>query len=86
MNFIDEKHDVRGFYDLVYNGFEPIFKLAAVLRARDQRTHIKRDDAFVLQAKRNLFFGDQLRKALDDRGFSHARLAEQDRVVFRLAD
>ena len=76
MNFIDKKHDVRGFYDFVDDGFEPIFKLAAVLRARDQRTHIKRYDAFVLQAERYLFFGDQLCKTFDDRGFSNARLAE----------
>ena len=38
--------------DLVEHGLEPIFELAAVLRAGDERAHVERDDLLVLQALR----------------------------------
>ena len=60
---------------------QPLFKLAAEFGARDQRAHIERDDAPVLQPFGNVAAHDALGQALHDGGLAHARLADQHRIV-----
>ena len=47
----------------------------------DQRAHVERQDALVLQPLGHLAVDDALREALDDRGLADAGLADQHRVV-----
>ena len=70
-----------GFLHLLQHGLEPLLELAAVLGAGDQRAHVERDDALVLQPLGHVAAHDALRQALDDGGLADARLADQHRVV-----
>ncbi len=67
------------------HGLEPLLELAAVLRARDQRAHVEREDVLVLQPLGHVAAHDALRQSLDDRRLADARLADQHRVVLGLA-
>ena len=60
---------------------EPLLELAAELGAGDQRAHVEREDALVLEALGHLAVDDALGQALDDGGLADARLADQHRVV-----
>ena len=67
--------------DLAKHRLQAILELAAVLRARDHRAEIERDDVLVAQAARHVASDDALGEALDDGGLAGARLADQNRVV-----
>ena len=71
--------------DVFENGFQALFELAAILRARDQRAHVERDDPLVLEAFGDVAADDPLRQALDDRSLPDARVADQHRIVFGAA-
>src|SRR5262249_12481792 len=64
---------------------ESLLEFAAELRARDERTQIEGDQAFVLQAFGDVAVHDALREALDDGGLADSGLADQDRIVLRAA-
>ena len=82
MQLVDEQDDLPfGVLDLLQHGLEPLFELAAVLGAGDQRAHIERDHALVLQAFGHVAAHDALGQALDDRGLADAGLADEHRVV-----
>ena len=65
------------------HGLEPLFEFAAVLGSGDQRAHVERHDALVLEAFGNVAAHDALGQALDDRGLADAGLADEHRVVLR---
>ena len=67
--------------DLLQNGFQPFLEFAAVLGAGQQRRHIERKHAFVLERFRHFAVDDTLRQSFDDRGLAHARLADQNRII-----
>src|SRR3989454_10239369 len=69
--------------DLFEDRLEPLFELAAVFGARDERADVERNQMLVLQGVGHVAVDDALRQALDDGGFSDAGLADQDRVVLR---
>ena len=53
VQLVDKQNDLAlRVLDFLEHGFEPLFEFAAVLGAGDQRAHIERDDALVLQALR----------------------------------
>ena len=56
-----------------------------ILGAGDQRAHVERDDALVLEPFRHVAADDALRQAFDDGGLADARLADQHRVVLGAA-
>ena len=66
---------------LLEHGLEPLLELAAVLRARDQRTHVEREHGLVLQAFGHVTAHDALRETLRDRGLADAGLTDQDGIV-----
>ena len=72
------------FYLLQYR-FQPLFKLAAVLRARYQRAHIKRKYLAVFQIFGHIALYYTLCQTLYYGGLADARLAYQNRVVLGLA-
>ena len=71
--------------DLVEDGFQAIFELAAIFGARDERTHVERDDLLVLQALGHILVDDATRQPLDNSRLADARLADQHRIVLRAA-
>ena len=82
VQFIDEEDDAAfGLADFLQHGLQPFLKLAAVLGARDERAHIQRKDALILQAFGHIALHNALRQAFGDGRLADARLADQDRVV-----
>ena len=70
-----------GLLDLVDHGLEPLLELAAVLGAGDERPHVQGHQPLVFQVLRHVALDDPPGQALDDGGLSHARLADEHRVV-----
>ncbi len=84
MKLVDkEDHLPTRVAHLLDHRLEPIFKLAAKLRSRDQRPHVERADPLVFQALRYVTRHNPLRQPFGDGGLADARLSDQHRVVFR---
>ncbi|MNF70775.1 hypothetical protein D3C84_526990 [compost metagenome] len=82
VQFVDEQDDPAFLLgQLVEHGLQALLELAAELGAGDQRAHVQRQQALVLEAVGHLAVDDALGQALDDGGLAHARLADQHRVV-----
>ena len=82
VHLVDEQDDVaRGLADLVEHALQPLLELAAIFRAGDQRAHVEREQALVLDAVGHVAVGDAQREALGDRGLADAGLADQHRIV-----
>ena len=71
--------------DLLEDRFQPLLELAAVLRAGDQRAHVERDDALVLQPFGHVAADDAAGQPFDDGGLADARLADEHRIVLGAA-
>ncbi len=86
VQLVDEEDDLPlGGGDVFEHGFEALFEFAAVLRAGDERAHVERNDALVLQAFRDVAAHDALCQAFDDRRLAHAGIADEHRIVLRAA-
>ena len=84
VDLVDEGDDLAlGVGDLLQHRLEPLLELAAVLRARDHRADVERDDALVAQPLGNVALDDAAREPFDDRGLADAGLADEHRVVLR---
>ncbi len=65
VQLVDEQDDLAfRSRDVFEHRLEPLFELAAILRAGDQRAHVERDDALVLQSLGDVAAHDALREAL----------------------
>src|SRR5215813_10885899 len=82
VQLVDEENDptVRVF-DLLQYGLEPVFELAAILRAGQHGAQVQRHYALVLQNLRDVTRDNALRQAFYDRGLAYARLADENRVI-----
>ena len=67
--------------DVLQHGLQALLELAAVLGAREQRRHVERQHALVLERLGHFAVDDALRKAFDDGRLADARLADQHRIV-----
>ena len=86
MQLIDEEDDAAlGASDLLKDGLQTLLEFAAVFCARDQRTHVQREDGLILQGLRHVAADNPLRQPLCNGGLADARLADQDGIVLRLA-
>ena len=86
VDLVDEEQDAPlGGLDLLKDRLEPLLELAAVLRAGHERGHVEREDRAALERLGDVAAHDALREALDDGGLADAGLADEDRVVLRLA-
>ena len=84
VQLVDERDDLAfGVGDLLQHGLEALLELAAVLRARDHRADVERDDALAAQAVGDVALDDAPREPFDDRGLADAGLADEHRVVLR---
>ena len=64
VQLVDEQDDVAGVDHFLDERLEPLFELAAELRAGDERAHVERDDAPVLEALRHVALDDAQGEAL----------------------
>ena len=85
VELVDEEHRVVRVAQLLDDLLEPLLELAAVLRAGDERADVEGQDALVQQDVRHVAGHDPMREALGDGRLADARLADQRRVVLRLA-
>ncbi len=86
VQLVDEEDDLTFLLgQVVEHGLQALLELAAELRTRDQRAHVERQDALVLQSLGHLAVDDALRQTFDDRGLADARLADEHRVVLGAA-
>ena len=86
VQFVDEQDDPSlGFAHFAEHRLEAVFKLTAVLGSRDQGPHVEGDHDLVLQILRDIAQHNPVGQAFDNRGFPHARLADEDRVVLPAA-
>ena len=82
MQLVDERDDLTlAVDDLLEDGLHAVLELAAVLRARDHRADVERDQALVAQAFGHVAFDDAPGQAFGDGGLAHARLTDEHRVV-----
>src|SRR5882762_5613258 len=85
MQLINKNDGILRLHQFLHDGLQALLELAAILGASDDERKIEGQDAFVGKERRNLAVGNALGQAFDDGGLSHARLADQDRVVLRAA-
>ena len=85
VQLIDEDDDVRVVRELLHDGLEALFELPAILRAGDDQGDVERKNALVGQEMRHVAVHDFLREPFHDGRLADARLADEDRVVFRAA-
>ncbi len=86
VQFVDKQNYLAGrFLHFLQDSLEPFLELAAKFGARNQRTHIERDQLAILEAVWHVALDDSPREAFDDRGLADARLADQHRVVLGAA-
>src|SRR5437667_431952 len=81
VQLIDEQHDLAARADLVEDLLQALFELTAVLGARDQRAHVERQHALVLQRLRDVAEVDLLRETFGDRRLADTGLADERGVV-----
>ncbi len=66
VQLVDKKDDVLGAANFVHHGFDSLFELSAILRARDHQGEVEGDDFFVAQKFRHVAAGNLLGQAFDD--------------------
>ena len=77
VQLVDEEYHLSvGFSNFLQNGFEALFELTAVLCAGEERAHVQGHDPAALEAFRNISIHDSLGQALNDCGFTHARITD----------
>ena len=85
VQLVNEDDGVLILHQLLHDGLEALFKLAAVLGSRNDEREVEREDALVGEKRGHFAVGDALGKAFDDGGFAHAGFADEHRVVFGAA-
>src|SRR6267142_4870207 len=86
VQLVDE-HDVLPFSSgqLLQYRLEPLLEFTAELGPGDQRADVERDQMLVLERVGDVAVDDALCQPFDDRGLTHARLADQDGIVLGAA-
>ena len=86
VQLVDEQDDLAlRVGDLLEHRLQPLLELAAVFRAGDERAHVERDDALVLEPLGHVAAHDAAGQPFDDRGLADAGLADQHRIVLGAA-
>ena len=86
VQLVDEQDDVAFLLgEFVQHGLQPFLELAPELGSGDQRAHVERQDALVLEPLGHLPVEDALGQALDDGRLADAGLADQHRIVLGAA-
>ena len=83
VELVNEEDDVLRALDLVHDGLDALFKLAAVFGAGDHQGEVEGDDLFLGENFRDVTAHNFLRESLDQRGLADARFADEDGIVLR---
>src|SRR5215475_3902209 len=81
MDLVDEHDRARVSLDLLDDLLQPFFKIAAIARARKQRTHIKREYRCAFQNVGDLALYDPAGQSFRDGGLADAGIAYEQRIV-----
>ncbi len=83
VKLIDEEDDLPfGFLNLFEDGFQAVFEFSAVFCPGHERPHIERNEPLVFKRLGDIAVGDPLSQSFDDGRFSHARLADENGIIF----
>ncbi|OQC34594.1 MAG: hypothetical protein BWX65_00227 [Bacteroidetes bacterium ADurb.Bin057] len=83
VNFVNKQNDFAfGFNHFIYNGFKTFLKFALVFGTCHQRPHIQTKNLFGFQIFGYIAAHNTMRQTLSYGSFSHARLTNQNRIVF----
>ena len=85
MQLVDEDDGILVLHQLLHDGLQALFELAAIFRAGDDQRKIESQNALVGQERRHFAVGDALRQAFDDGRLANAGLADQHRIVLGAA-
>ena len=85
VDFVDKEYRAVHFFQGFDHGFHARFEVAAVFCSRQQRAHIEQEDGVPGQHFGHVAADDLVCQAFGQRGFAHARLAHQKRIVFAAA-
>ena len=86
MQFIDKQNDLPvRFFHILQHRLQTFFKLAPVLGACHQRSHIQRKDLLIFQPLRHIASDNTLRQPFHHRGLPDAGFPDQNRIVFALS-
>ena len=86
VQLVDEEDDLAvRLFDLLQDGLEAVFELAAKLGAGEHGAEVEGDDALVAQDLGDVAVEDAAGEAFDDGGLADAGLADEDGVVLGAA-
>ncbi len=83
MDLVDEEDGILSRFQLLDDLLEPLFEVAPVARAGDQRAHVEGEEGFFRQRLGTLALLYGEREPFDDRRLADARIAYQQRIVLR---
>src|SRR5882762_8056534 len=81
VDLIDEQDRIRVVHQLLQHRLQALFEIAAILRTREQRTHVEHVYLAAREDLGNLAFDDASREAFGDGRLAHARLAYEKGIV-----
>src|SRR5437016_14457027 len=73
------------FFDFLEHGFQPVFKLAAILGAGQHGSQVETHETLVAQTFRHVAGDDSLGQAFHDGRLAHPGLADHHRIILRTA-
>ena len=85
MNFIDKEDRIFLLFYVIDDRFKTLFKIAAIPRAGEHRSHIEGENLSSLQNLGHVAFADLKSQTLGQRGLSNAGFAYIKRVIFPAA-
>ena len=86
VQLVDEQDDLAlGGLDLREHGLQALLELAPELGPRDHRAEVEGEDRAAAEPLGDIAAHDPLREPFDDRGLADPGVADQDRIVLRLA-
>ncbi len=86
VHLVDEENDLAlGGGDLAEDGLQPLFELAAILRAGDERTEVERHQRLALERFGYVAIDDTDGQAFGDGGLAHAGFTDEHGVVLGAA-
>ena len=85
VDFVDEQNRVGLSLQVLDHAFQALLKVAAVFGAGQQSAHVQRVHDGLGQDFRHIALGDAPCQTFGNRGFTHASLAHQERVVLAAA-
>ena len=85
MNFVNEQNNVFSCDNFGNYALETLLKFTTILSAREHRGYVDRPNFFVFERRWHIFEGYKLRQTLDNSGFAHARIAQNQRIILLAA-